>query len=445
MDALANSLKATINRHGKRRRQQQAKMAYSQRDEGRIALDDLLPALAEFIGGPDRLRLPQGLDRIVGELTSDRVALAALSALMDFVATEAGLLSADHGERTWTERPLYRVRYAMADALHRAYWTLLLERDSATPGNARHEFNYDLRRAIKKERAIAKDGRRKDGRRKALIKSGYRQDSWTNKERLLAGHWLLRCCLTALSDVFDQRSGVPFVRQWYTDYVTQLCADLALRRHPSFLPSDRPLHPWSGWRTGGYWDRDTEISTTFVRKSDLDTKAAVQEAFRLGTMAQHVDAVNHLQAVGWSINAKMLPVIRRFAGEKRWVLKDEARRRLGLRGLTPDGGDVGKAVSALQVLVDVETAEKLKAGAFYVPCNCDFRGRVYPIPHFNYGREDHVRSLFLFADGIPMTPDGLEMLSIHVANCGDFKDDQGRRISKRSFANVSLGRTKIAS
>jgi Autographiviridae RNA polymerase len=408
LDALSKSLKATLERHGKRRRQQ-AKMAYSQRDEGRIALDELLPALAEFIGGPDRPRLPQGLDRIVGQLPPATVALAALSALMDFVATEDGLLAAD--ERR--EKPLYRVRYDMADALHRAYWTWMLERDRT---------NYDPRRAIAKH-----------GRRKALHESGYRQGNWTNKQRIRAGNWLLRCCLIAQPDIFGHRSGVPFVRAGCTDYVTQLCADLALRRHPMFLPSNQPLHPWSGWRTGGYWNRDTEISTTFVRRCNPATKAAVEEAFRRGTMKEHVAAVNRLQDVAWSINAKMLPVIRSFAGEDRKKLKDGVRRHLGLKGLTPDGGGVGKAIPALQVLVDIKAAEQAKGAPFWVPCNSDFRGRVYPIPHFNYGREDHVRSLFLFANGLEMTPEGLEMLAIHTANCGDFNDEEGRRISKRSF------------
>ena len=215
--------------------------------------------------------------------------------------------------------------------------------------------------------------------------------------------------------------------------MTQLCADLALQRHPMFLPSNQPLHPWTGWRTGGYWDRDTEIGTTFVRRCNPATREAVEKAFQNGGMTEHVAAVNRLQDVAWSINAKMLPVIRRFAGQDRRKLKDGARRQLGLKGLAPDGGGVGKAVSALQVLIDLETAEQVKDAPFWLPCNCDFRGRVYAIPAFNYGREDHVRSMFLFANGVKMTPEGMAMLAIHAANCGDFDDGEGRRISKRPF------------
>ena len=37
-----------------------------------------------------------------------------------------------------------------------------------------------------------------------------------------------------------------------------------------------------------------------------------------------------------------------------------------------------------------------------MPLNIDFRGRIYPIPHFNYQREDRIRALFLFDRGEPI-------------------------------------------
>ena len=246
-------------------------MPYSQRDEGRIALDELLPVLAEFIGGRDRPRLPHGLDRVVGQLPPANVALAALSALMYFTATEDGLL-ADDDERKAGGR-LYRVRYDWPTPCI-APIGLSCWRDR-TPGT-----RQNTRPATSDRQVSARGGQGTTARRKALHKSGYRQDSWTNKQRILAGHWLLSCCLAALPDIFGHRSGVPFVRPWYTDYVTLVCADLALHRHPMFLPSDQPPHPWTGWRTGGYWNRDTAISTTFIRRFNPATKAAVEEAFR---------------------------------------------------------------------------------------------------------------------------------------------------------------------
>jgi hypothetical protein len=68
LDAQSKSLKATLDRHKKRQEQQKEKMPYSQRDEGRIALDELLPTLAEFIGGRARPRLK--CLRVIGRLAA---------------------------------------------------------------------------------------------------------------------------------------------------------------------------------------------------------------------------------------------------------------------------------------------------------------------------------------------------------------------------------------
>ena len=67
---------------------------------------------------------------------------------------------------------------------------------------------------------------------------------------------------------------------------------------------------------------------------------------------------------------------------------------------------------------DLETADLMaEAGRFWTPLNCDWRGRVYSIPHFNFQRDDRVRALFLFADGMPIGEEGLKWLKVHVANC----------------------------
>jgi len=34
--------------------------------------------------------------------------------------------------------------------------------------------------------------------------------------------------------------------------------------------------------------------------------------------------------------------------------------------------------------------------------SCDFRGRIYGVSDFHFAREDHVRSLFRFAEGLPI-------------------------------------------
>ena len=65
---------------------------------------------------------------------------------------------------------------------------------------------------------------------------------------------------------------------------------------------------------------------------------------------------------------------------------------------------------------------------FYIGWSFDFRGRMYPVSHFNYHRDDHVKAMFLFARGKKLTEDSEGWLYIHLANTGDFN-----KISKKSL------------
>src|SRR6516162_9139962 len=82
---------------------------------------------------------------------------------------------------------------------------------------------------------------------------------------------------------------------------------------------------------------------------------------------------------------------------------------------------VGKRVNKYRRQRDIAIAEWLGDDRFRVPLSCDFRGRIYGVSDFHFAREDHVRSLFRFAEGLPIGDDGLRQLMIHAANCGDFE------------------------
>src|SRR5262249_3588625 len=56
---------------------------------------------------------------------------------------------------------------------------------------------------------------------------------------------------------------------------------------------------------------------------------------------------------------------------------------------------------------------------FVVPLQMDFRGRINPLPFFNFTRQDYARSLFLFDHGEPIGEEGLRYLKAHVAACAD--------------------------
>ena len=66
---------------------------------------------------------------------------------------------------------------------------------------------------------------------------------------------------------------------------------------------------------------------------------------------------------------------------------------------------------------DLRTAREMATyDRFYLPCNFDFRGRVYPIPNFSSNRDDHIKALFLLANARPIT-----------ARCLLAKDTPGKR------------------
>jgi DNA-directed RNA polymerase len=347
---------------------------YAAHTEGRAICEALLPALAEFMFSREAPSPPEGLERVIHQLAPEDLAFVALSPLLHQIAI---------GWKRGDESAAMKLKLAMGRVLH----DKLL-----------------MRRLLKANRGAYSRVMKADNKHRAIWQ--YRQSRWSNEQYVRAGHWLLDCVLKKLDGIFVlDGDGLPCVTKAGEEYALALCAEFVYR-NPVFLPTTEPLKHWTGWRAGGYWDDGTRISATFVRGSHPATEIAIKRAFCDG-MGQHVDGVNALQRVAWVINAAMLPVVEQFAGK------------------------VGKKVSKLLVAHDIATANVLGGKRFYVPMNCDFRGRVYGIPHFNFQREDHVRALFQFAQGMPIGKDGLDWLMIHVANCGDFNGISKRPWSER--------------
>jgi DNA-directed RNA polymerase len=69
------------------------------------------------------------------------------------------------------------------------------------------------------------------------------------------------------------------------------------------------------------------------------------------------------------------------------------------------------------VNADLAEAHYLLGRPFWLTYNSDRRGRVFSLQHLNYGREDHVRAMFRFHNGMKLSSDGLFWLAVQVANC----------------------------
>jgi DNA-directed RNA polymerase, mitochondrial len=238
---------------------------------------------------------------------------------------------------------------------------------------------------------------------------------WPAQDLAAAGNWLLECCLHALPEIIVALNGVPCPTSAAVDRAAAI-AELAIV--PVFHPRSERPKPWTRWGCGAYWTERSKFSTAFVR--DDRAEKDVKVAWAAGTMQPHVDGVNALQDVQWQINSSILDAVKKHGGgilARKVQRKYREKKYLFKRRL---------ATTAIRAPLDVAAAVPL--WKFYTPQNIDFRGRVYPLTHLNYGNTDHIRAMFRFADGKPIGDEGLRWLKIHTANVGDFG-----KISRRPF------------
>jgi DNA-directed RNA polymerase len=362
---------ATRARFGRRARDRKGrKRPFVATDLGRKVLGQIIPPLAAYIASDDAPSPPRGLEAVVRQLPHDELALIAVAALLNKI---------DTGWNRQDESARLKICLAIGNDL----------RDQ-----------LEMRRLLEECPAAYKYVEHAKSRQKAIWR--FRRLDWSQSDLTRAGGWLLNCAV-CFSDFFElDEKGFPRIAPHHQAAVDRLREEL-IDAYPYYLPLLAPPPDWKSWRT--HYER--HISATFVRDNHLDTVAEIKAAFADGSMKQHVNGVNAIQRVPFVINEPMLPVVRRFALE---LAKADA-----------GGGSFDEEMTSNLIKADLGAAEFLaKRGRFWTPCNIDTRGRVYGLPHFNFQREDHVRSLFLFAKGDPI---GNELRWLEAAAAGHF----GRR------------------
>ena len=218
----------------------------------------------------------------------------------------------------------------------------------------------------------------------------YLKSDWTNDQTVAVGRWLTESAISLNYFVIDDR-GFPAVALEWRGEIDRIQDEL-LWREPYLLPHITTPPDWTGFNI----QYDDRLRATFARDWRPETKAAITEAF--SKPFEHARGVNALQRVPFSINERVLPLVERFAVD---VLSHQ--------------GEQHEADKSL-VAGDVDTAKMFLGRPFYLTYNCDKRGRVYPIPHFNYGREDHVRALFNFKNGARAGEYGRYWLEVRRTN-----------------------------
>lgn len=288
---------------------------------------------------------------------------------------------------------------------------------------------------------------------------------WSRRMQVLVGGTVLHVLLKALPDIFmiktviDQRGTVLVVA--LTEEALDQIADMAQAAawmQPLLKPMMVEPRKWEHFDTGCYLEYQVSRTVPLVRTFNREHQKMIRQAIKDGTMQEELDALNGIQGTRFAIDTRVLEVMKWVQGEgyqpaksfplsnlpekpvkiakEEWeTLEAEVRTAKSRQRKSVMNIRAAASVNLAVFRTDLEEADRLKdLPCFYLPHSMDFRGRVYAVPHFNPQRSDHVKALFRFADAVPMGPDGGYWLSIHLANCGDFKTRTGRKASKDEFA-----------
>ena len=221
-----------------------------------------------------------------------------------------------------------------------------------------------------------------------------------------------------------------------TDQLDTFLDDVLVRAviaNPLLTPSAAPPQPWTGVRKGGlpsgHW-----AQPPLIREHHPSIENAARKAIGTGRMKPLLDAIHALQTVPFTINIPVLHFLRRMEPPSLPPPPDKSKLTPGQYWFAKKKYSEDLAqVKAWELIV--ATAEAMPK-PFLVPLNIDFRGRVYPIPHFNFTRDDRVRGLFLFADGKPIGEEGILWLKAHVAARADgvtWSNHRAARLNELNF------------
>ena len=216
---------------------------------------------------------------------------------------------------------------------------------------------------------------------------------------------------------------------------------------PMWQPMIVPPRDWEDMNTGAYLDPSLSLQLKLVRGANSQQHKLIHDQVRTGGLKDILDSVNLIQKTPYKINQYILAAVtwawKSGVDVKKFPQRDEIelparpddwddwtpeqrkgwvidRRDVVMRNREIDGGRV-------IMQQDLQTAYFLSDyDQFYCPHNLDFRGRVYPVPSFNYHRDSHIKAMFLFARGKPIGEEGFKFLALKVADLGDFD-----RISKK--------------
>lgn len=279
-------------------------------------------------------------------------------------------------------------------------------------------------------------------------KAGFKFEKWDRSKKVHVATPLLNSVLE-MSDIFEIITTEKDLKTHRTLSLTDNAAGILSERlfsaswaEPMYGPLVIPPKPWEAFDTGAYQDDMLSSLVPLVRKSTSEQRRAIERDFQREREPLYVRAINALQATPLRINKRVLEVLDHCTQEKLRFAKFPELEPPQFPKLPEDFDSLPekqqqqlkwdqkdwhvKKREALSNLVvihdDLKTAYKMsEVGQFFLPWNFDFRGRMYPISHFNYQRDDHIKALFEFARGKTVAEEDRGWLAVHLANVGDFE------------------------
>ncbi len=362
-------------------------------------------------------RPPGDLGALVSKLEPSDLAQAVLAPLLHRIHSGWAGGKIKKGQRD-------RHRAELCEIVGRHVHRLLLYRHLIETGTHR-----PLLAAITKpkRRKYPKGAPRPPRGRPKKVRTAFQFDDWVDIDFVYVGDWLVDCA-TSL-DCFDfNEYGLPCIAEHWKAEIRDLYRE-ALRGPITVLPRREP----PPLRTGWYNDRGVafcnrleareaiddafkktitildESRITFNENLEANKESMVETEVPGDFVRQHVAGIHALECVPLRIDPLMRDLVEQFGTDAKkrrkigWKLE---RDRFAVRG-------------------DLDHADALGEETFHIEYGVDYRGRLDPVTHLHFARDDRIRSLFRFANGKRLGGrlagraggfTDLEMLEFNIAN-----------------------------
>lgn len=266
--------------------------------------------------------------------------------------------------------------------------------------------------------------------------------NWDRKSKVLMGTWFLEMIRKSTHLVRFVKAVEVHKTKFYIQPTEELFTWIDEYNEsqeflfPLWMPMIQKPHEWTGVWSGGYTShRKVERipPQSIIKTYDMEYLRSLD----IDTMKDVVDSLNHIQSTPFKVNTRVLDVMEQFWSNNHLVGDMPQRENYPIPKF-PDSDDperkqewkrqaarihdrnISLQSQRLQVVKTLALANKFKdEPKIYFPSQLDFRGRVYPIPHFLTPQGTDIgKSLLLFAK--PETiwnVDDARWLAIHGANC----------------------------